>query len=571
MRGAWVRTARDIFRRYWRYTRGEHHRLLLGGLLGIAVTAAEVATVAIFDDITNKVLDARHLAGFWTPAGLWLAVTAAAGIAMFTGDYLTSLASERVLLRLRDAVFTHAQELPPDFFDKRRLGDLMVRLVDDVATIEGLIASGLAGTISSAISIVIFATAAAWISWSLAVVAALAVPLFGLVSRGFAGRLRAAADAERLAAAALTSALEESLSSQALVQAFNRQPEQARRLHFEGAGWLRARMSEARLNALHSPISYFTETVCVLAVFGFGAWQLTQGRITLGGLLSFAILLAYLYPPVQALAAMPLAVSEASAGAGRVSEILDAVPAVRDDGRLNRDWGSGLIEFDDVSFAYPGADRLILEQVSFRAVPGRVLAIVGQSGAGKSTITRLLLRFYDPARGRILLDGTDVRDLPLSVLRRDVTVLQQENLLFPGTIADNIRYGRPGTSDFDVVAAARAAGADEFIRALPDGYATGVGQRGRLLSGGQRQRIAIARAILRDAPVLVLDEPTAGLDAAIGWQVMGVLGRLMAGRTTILITHDEALARQAADLVLLEAPAQRGGAGLARYDRKVEV
>jgi len=213
-----------------------------------------------------------------------------------------------------------------------------------------------------------------------------------------------------------------------------------------------------------------------------------------------------------------------------------------------------------VSFAYPGAGRLVLDRVRFRAEPGQVLAIVGPSGAGKSTITRLLLRFYDPARGRILLDGTDLRDLPLSVLRRDITVLQQENLLFPGTIAGNIRYGRPEASDAEVVAAARAAGAHEFITALPDGYATPVGQRGRLLSGGQRQRIAIARAMVRDAPVLVLDEPTAGLDAASARQVLGLLGRIMAGRTTILITHDLALARQAGDIVLLEAPAQRGGA-----------
>ena len=165
-----------------------------------------------------------------------------------------------------------------------------------------------------------------------------------------------------------------------------------------------------------------------------------------------------------------------------------------------------------VSFAYPGTDRFVLDRVRFRAEPGRVLAITGPSGAGKSTITRLLLRFHDPQHGRILLDGIDLRGLPLDALRRDITVLQQENLLFSATIADNIRYGRPGAHDAEVVAAARAAGAHEFIAVLPGGYATQVGQRGRLLSGGQRQRIAIARAILRDAPVLVLDEP--GLSGA---------------------------------------------------------
>jgi ATP-binding cassette subfamily B protein len=290
----------------------------------------------------------------------------------------------------------------------------------------------------------------------------------------------------------------------------------------------------------------------VLLVFGAGAWQLSNGRLTLGGLLAFAVCLAYLYPPVQALSELVLGVSEAAESSARITELLEFRPDVTDTRAAvrSRVRSQGRIEFDQVTFGYPGGPPII-DQCSFVARPGRVLAVTGPSGSGKSTLTRLLLRFYDPASGRILLDGVDIRELSLPTLRYNISLLLQETILFPGTVRDNIAYGRPHAAEQQILAAAGAAAAHEFINGLPEGYGTQVGQRGRLLSGGQRQRISIARAILRDAPVLVLDEPTAGLDTAGARRVMTPLARLMAGRTTILITHDLALAAQAGDMLTL--------------------
>jgi ATP-binding cassette subfamily B protein len=269
-------TVLGIFRRYWRYTRGDRGRLLAGGLASAAVTAAEIAVVLIFDGITGHVLARRHLAGFWPLAGLWLAVAAAAGLAMFAAEYLTSLASERVLLRMRDSVFAHAQRLPPGSRDRYRRGDLLTRLTEDIVAIEALVSSGLAGLIASA--------------------------------------------------ARVTSSLEENLG---LRQESGSPDHGAGRLHDEGLAWLRARMAWHRLSALHAPLTYLAETLGVLTVFGFGAWQVTQDRISLGGLLSFAILVAFIYPQVQELASWPLAASAATASAARVSEILyDTVPAM---------------------------------------------------------------------------------------------------------------------------------------------------------------------------------------------------------------------------------------------------
>lgn len=548
-----------VLRRFWRYTKGDRRWLALGGLCALVVVGCELGTVTVFDLITDRVLTARHLAGFWPLAGWWLAIAALAAAAMFFGEYLTSLASERFALRLRDDVLGHAQRLPPDFFDRRPLGDLMVRLTEDVAVIEGITASGPAGAVTSAMSALVFAGAAAVVCWPLAFTACLAAPVFFLASRSLSGPIQRAGERERVLTGKLTSAIEQSLSSQALIQAYGRQTAELRTLHATGDSWLRTRMRQVRLDAVYSPVVYIAETLCALLVFGVGAWELARGAVTLGGLLAFAILLVYLYSPVQQLAGFPLSVSEAAESVARVTEILDARPLVTDGTVVRAVIRSrGTVAFDNVCFAYPEIGRQVLGHLSFRAEPGELVAITGPSGSGKSTIGKLLLRFYDPDAGRVLLDGIDIRDLSLRALRHNITLLQQEHLLRAGTVADNIGYGRRGADRSEIVAAARAAGAHEFITALPSGYDTPVGQHGRLLSGGQGQRIAIARAILRDAPVLVLDEPTTGLSPADTRQLAKLLGPVTAGRTVIVITHDPAVAAQADHVIDLDLPHEAG-------------
>jgi ABC-type multidrug transport system fused ATPase/permease subunit len=275
--------------------------------------------------------------------------------------------------------------------------------------------------------------------------------------------------------------------------------------------------------------------------------------MSLGALLAFMGYLTQLYSPIRGLGRLTNTIYSASAGAERIVEFLEERPSVVDPPRprpLGRARGS--LSFQAVSFRYPGAEDDALRDVSFSVGPGEVVALVGASGAGKSTVAKLMLRLYDPVVGHVELDGVDLRSLRLADLRRNVALLLQETLVFDASVRENIAYGRPDATDAEVRAAARAADADAFIRALPDGYATRLGQRGRRLSGGQRQRVAIARALLRDAPVLVLDEPTTGLDAESSQRVLDPLRRLMAGRTTLVISHNLLTVRDADRIVVLE-------------------
>jgi ATP-binding cassette subfamily B protein len=545
---------RKSFAEFWPDTRGVRKLFAVGGVLDVVAALCEVAAIGLFAVITDKVLSQGDLGAFWRPAFAWLGLAVLAGAVSFAGSYATALAAERFLLQLRDRLFAHIQTLTPDFFNNRRLGDLMARLTDDLEAIEALVGSGLVKAFTTGITVIFFAGAALFVRWDLALITFALVPAFLMVSKLFAARFRVAAGRERLSNGLMNSVIEESLSNQTLVQAYNRQETQAGHLHHQGVSWLRANMSQAWLSGLYGPAVQVLETVCLIVILGFGAWEIAAGRLTIGGLLAFAAYLAYLYPAVRTLGQLALSVSEAAAGCDRVMEVLTARPGVTDaptaEPLATRAWGR--IDFEQVCFTYPNRTRPALADLSFSVEPGELVVVTGPSGAGKSTLAKLLLRFYEPTRGRILLDGTDIHDITRPSLYDNITILQQESLLFSGTACDNIAYGKPDADFEEIVAAAKLADAHDFISRLPGKYDTLVGQRGRLLSGGQLQRIAIARALLRDAPVLVLDEPMTGLDTVTAARVMEPLKRLMTGRTTILITHDLRHVPETARTIVLE-------------------
>jgi len=400
---------------------------------------------------------------------------------------------------------------------------------------------------------VFFAGALALLDWQLALVAALIAPLFAVASRYVSKRIKKASRERRRLGGAITAVAEESLGNIALVQAYGGQRREVARFHRENLAALGATMAATRLKAAFSPLVDVIELAGALIVVALGTWRMSQGEMTIGALLVFLTYLNGLYSPIRGLTRLINTLYSASAGAERILELLDERPAVRERPRARRiERAEGHLALERVRFRYPEAELDAITELSLTAAPGETVAIVGPSGAGKSTLIKLLLRFYDPCNGRVMLDGRDVRELDLESLRRNLAVVLQETAVFDGTVAENIAYGRPEATEDEIVAAAVAADAHEFITFLPDGYDTRVGQRGRLLSGGQRQRIAIARAMVRDAPVLILDEPTTGLDEESAERLLEPLRRLASGRTTILITHDLLAVREATRIVVLE-------------------
>jgi len=543
----------EIFRRFWPYARPYRAWLLLTLVFVALAPAVEAATIWMYKILIDEVLVPQEFGLLAWVVLAYLGLTLLGGAVGFADDYLSAWVSERFLVSLRTDFFGHLHGLSMNFFERQRLGDTLARLSDDVDAIEELLISGVTSAVSYVFRLVFFVGALFYLQWRLAVVALLVAPLFWLAARYFSRRIKRASREESRRDGSVGAVAEESLSNAALVQAYNQQGREVSRFHRENLAGFRAGMVATRLSALFSPLVSLIEIVGVLVVIVFGVYELSQGRLTIGGLLIFLVFLSQLYSPIRGLAGLLNTLYSASAGAERILEFMDRRPAVREkeDARELRQ-ARGFVEFDGVSFAYPGKEGEALKRVSFTASPGERVALVGASGAGKSTVAKLLLRFYDPDEGAARLDGHDLGDLTLHSLRENVAVLLQEALVFDGSVAENIAYGREDATREEVVEAARAADAHEFIVALPEGYETLVGQKGRLLSGGQRQRIAIARAMIRDAPVLVLDEPTTGLDAESARKVMQPLRRLMAGRTTIIISHNLSTIGEADRIVVME-------------------
>lgn len=544
---------REVFRRFWPYTRGRRPWLVPLVLFSLVGPLADAAELWLFKIVVDDVLVPRDLRPFVWIAPTYLALVVGSGVLGFADDMTSTWVGERFLLALRSDVFRHVQGLSLGFFERRRLGDVLSRVTGDVDSVETFMLSGVADGLYHLVRLGVFLGLLFYLRWDLTLLALAIVPLFWRSARHFSRLIKEASRERRRRSGSLSAVAEESLGNVVLVQAYNRQDWEERRFERESLGTFHATMASARIHAVYGSLVEVIEVAGGLAVMGLGTWKLAQGQLTLGGLLVFLALIGKLYSPIRGLSHLGNTFYAASASAERIIELLDQRPQVTevpDARRIGR--ARGAVEFDAVSFRYPGTARRALSDVSFHVAPGEVLALVGASGAGKSTAAKLLLRFYDPDRGALRLDGADLRSLRVCDVRENVAVVLQETFVFQGTVRENIAYGRPGASEAEIVAAARAADAHEFIERLPAGYDTVVGQRGRTLSGGQRQRLAIARAMIRDAPVLLLDEPTTSLDAPSGLKIMEPLRRLMAGRATVVISHDLLTVRDATRIVVLD-------------------
>jgi ATP-binding cassette, subfamily B, bacterial len=544
---------REIFRRFWPDAR-PYRRWIPVGLLLIALGAAiETAEIWMFKLVVDEVLVPGELEPLVWIVALYIGFTIADGLTSFADDYLATWLGERFLQRMRRRLFSHVQKLSLDVLDRRRLGDVIARLTGDVQAIESFVLSGVADGLSALLRIVFFSGALIYLDWRLALVALVVTPLFLYVARRFSRLIKHASREKRRRSGSLSAVAEESLANHMLVQASNRQDAELERFERENEGIIQAELASTRIRGLFAPLVDLIELLGVMFVIVLGTLAVTSGDLTIGGLLVFVTYLTQLYGPVRDLSSLSNTIFKAAAGAERVIELLDEQPRIVDGPgarRLIR--ARGVVELDGVGFTYPGATRPTLRDVTLRAEPGQTVALVGPSGSGKTTLAKLLLRFYDPDTGAVRLDGHDLRDIQVTSLRRNASILLQETPVLHGSVRHNIEFARPGATDAEIRAAAEAAGAAGFIEALPNGYDTDLGERGRLLSGGQRQRVAIARALIADAPVLVLDEPSTGLDAETRAALIEPLRRLMRHRTTFVISHDLLTVRDADEILVLE-------------------
>jgi ATP-binding cassette subfamily B protein len=445
--------------------------------------------------------------------------------------------AERLTLAFRSRLFRQSQRLSLSFHDARGTTDSVFRIQYDAPAIQYLTIEGLLPLLSELVMLIAMFAAISTIDWTLGLVALAVSPFLFAYGRAYNNRMRPRyVNAAGLESSAL-SVIQEVLGAFRVVKAFGREDSEQQRFARHSGESVRARIRLAVAEGSFGLIVNTTTAIGTAAVLYLGVRHVQSGAITIGQLLIVLTYLSQLYQPLENISQQAANLQGSLASAQRAFELLDADPDVReraDAVPLSR--ARGAVEFRDVSFAYDGVHR-VLEGVSFAVEPGTRVGIAGRTGAGKTTLISLLMRFYDPTAGAILLDGKDLAAYRLRDLRNQFAIVLQEPVLFSTSIAENIAYAREEATRDEIVEAAKAAAADEFIAALPDGYDTVVGERGMLLSGGERQRIALARAFLKDAPILILDEPTSSIDVKTEAEIMAAMERLMEGRTTLMIAH----------------------------------
>jgi len=483
-----------------------------------------------------------------------LAIVGLGGLLEYSGTYLTQAVGQRLTFDIREAVHAHLHRLSLGYHHSQQPGDLAARLTSDVQRLQDVVVSAVGTLVTSTLTLVGMLVVMVIVDWRFTLMALAVTPVLAATVWFHTTRIKASSRHARKQDGRVAAVVQESLSAIHLVQAYSREDYEFERFRREAQGSLESGIRASTLQARFSPLVDAITAVATVVVLWFGAHAVQNGTLTLGLLLVFISYLKGLYKPMKQLSKLSYVMSRGTAAAAeRLTEILDEAPELPVASSPHRPENvHGAIVFDGVSFSYPGAQDAVLSNVSFTLGPGEVTALIGKTGAGKSTIVSLIPRLYDANAGAVRVDGVDVREWDPAALRANVSFVLQDTWLFQASIAENIAYGRPGASREEIESVARAAHAAEFIERLPDGYDTVVGPRGATLSGGQRQRIAIARAMLRDAPILILDEPTTGLDPHSEALVLGALQRLMRDRTTLVIAHGDAPIISADQILVIE-------------------
>lgn len=464
---------------------------------------------------------------------------------------IASLTSSKMIRDLRSDVVRAIQAQSMKFHDRRRVGDDVHRVTYSTTAVETAFQSGFMGVVKSSVMLVSMFIIMLMMNVALTLIALAVVPLLLAAIRWYAQRIHKVSWLHQEQEGAVSSRANEILSSIRLIKSFGREPREQERFDEVGHKSVDTRVRSGFVQNVFSMVVALILAVGTAALFGFGFYFIREGRLTVGEFLVFNAYLAMLYAPLSVLSYTTSSVQSALGGGSRVFEILDAEVEIKDkpDARpLN--FAEGNIAFENVRFGYESG-QTVLDGISLHVARGEVLAIVGETGGGKSTLLNLVMRFYEPNEGRILLDGRDIRDVTIDSLRRNIALVPQESVLLSDSVRENIAYGRPDASDEEIEAAARAAEAHEFIMQMPEGYATLVGERGVRLSVGQRQRIALARVLLKNAPIILLDEPTSALDAETESRLWPKMERALAGHTAILVAHRLSTVRNADRIIVL--------------------
>ncbi|WP_246029315.1 ABC transporter ATP-binding protein [Paenibacillus humicus] len=542
-----------MFKRLFLHVKGQWPLLLAAWLSMAAVAALQFVIPKLTQYAVDHVIPGKLYGQLLPMAGAVLGTAVLLGVFGYISSYTFSKAGQQTVLEIRNRLYRHLQSLDLGFYDRRRTGDLMSRMTSDVNQLQQMVSSGTMGILTDAVTFIAIAGYMLLENAQMTVALLALFPVMFLTARRYGGRMRRTFRRVQETVAEMSSHLQDTLSSIRLVKSFSAEERESAVFARLSAHNRDANLRSTRFSAIFSPMIDLLQYAGMAFVLAFGSWQAMRGDMTAGSVIAYLSYLRLLQNPVRRFSRLMSTVQQSAAAYDRIMETMSAVPDVKDRpdaGELRL--AGGEIAFEQVSFRYSSSSSDVLHEFNLTLAPGKTTALVGSSGAGKTTAAHLVMRYYDATRGRITIDGTDIRDVTQASLRRQIAIVSQDVMLRNGSVRANLTYGKPGAAEEEMISAAQAAYAHPFIEELPDGYDTEVGERGVRLSGGQKQRLSIARALLADPKVIILDEATASLDTESEQLIQAALETLLSGRTSLVIAHRLSTVRRADLIVVME-------------------